>query len=191
MLDALNKKISFIVELEKLKGVLRKTRPIGLDRRENSAEHSWHVTLTALVLLEDAPTELDALKVLKMLLVHDVVEIDAGDVFVYDTQGRADVAEAEDTAAKRIFGLLPNPLATDLLALWREFEAGESAEAQFAKAMDRVNPVLQNCNADTSSWEEMGVGQDRVLAVNERIGAQVPHLWVILKSRIAAVFAKL
>ncbi|MEO0546165.1 MAG: HD domain-containing protein [Pseudomonadota bacterium] len=191
MLDTLNQKISFILELEKLKGVLRKTRPIGLDRRENSAEHSWHVTLTALVLLEDAPAELDALKVLKMLLVHDVVEIDAGDVFVYDTQGRADVADAEEAAAQRIFGLLPDPLGADLLALWREFEAAESAEALFAKAMDRVNPVLQNCTADTSSWEEMGIGQDRVLAVNERIGAQVPDLWVTLKTKIEAVFANL
>lgn len=188
-MDALDRKIEFILELEKLKHVLRKTRPVGLQRRENSAEHSWQVALTAMILLEDAPAELDALKVLKMLLIHDVVEIDAGDVFVYDTQGRADVAHAEQAAAERIFGLLPLELGADLLALWQEFEADETAEARFAKAMDRVNPVLQNLNTETSSWDEMGIEEQRVLAVNSRIGTQVPTLWAKLKGQIEAAFA--
>lgn len=189
-MDAFDQKIRFILELEKLKAVLRKTRPVGLDRRENSAEHSWHTTLTALVLLEDAPTELDALKVLKMLLVHDVVEIDAGDVFVYDTQGRSDVVEAEQAAAARIFGLLPTSIGSDLIALWEEFEAGESAEARFAKAMDRVNPVLQNLNAEMSSWSEMGIEQERVMAVNARIGSEIPGLWSKLKVKVERAFSE-
>ncbi len=116
-------KIAFILELEKLKAVLRKTRPVHLDRYENSAEHSWQTTLTALVLLEDAPQEIDALKVLKMLLIHDVVEIDTGDVFVYDTAARAEIAAQEEQAARRLFGMLPGPLSQELVELWQEFEA--------------------------------------------------------------------
>ena len=100
-------KIDFILELEKLKGVLRKTKPVGQERFENSAEHSWQTTLTAMILLDEADADIDVLKVLKMLLIHDVVEIDAGDVFVYDTSARAEIAEQEAAAAERIFGMLP------------------------------------------------------------------------------------
>lgn len=177
-------KLNFIVELEKLKGVLRKTRPLGLDRYENSAEHSWQTTLSALVFLDDAEEELDALKVLKMLLIHDVVEIDAGDVFVFDQKARADIEEKEQAAAQRIFGLLPSPLAEEFLAIWREFEARETAESKFAKAMDRINPVLQNLNSGGQSWVENGVRREQVLAVNSQIEGASPELWRLLRTQI-------
>ena len=177
-------KINFIIELEKLKGILRKTRPLGLDRYENSAEHSWQTTLSALVFLDDAEEELDALKVLKMLLIHDVVEIDAGDVFVFDQKARADIEEKEQAAAKRIFGLLPTPLGEEFLAIWQEFEARETAESKFAKAMDRINPVLQNLNSGGQSWVENGVKREQVLAVNSQIEGASPELWRLLRARI-------
>jgi len=179
---AIQNKLDFIIELEKLKAVLRKTRPIGLARRENSAEHSWQATLTALVFLDG--TDLDPLKVLKMLLIHDVVEIDTGDVFVYDSEARHDVAAAERGAAERIFGLLPAPLNAELLALWVEFEEAQTAEAQFAKAIDRLNPVLQNLEHQDSSWNEFQITRNHVLAVNSAIEHISPQLWTMLKQRI-------
>ena len=173
--------------MEKLKSVLRKTRPIGVDRLENSAEHSWQTTLAAVLFLEDAPDGLDHLKVLKMLLIHDVVEIDVGDVFVYDEQARQDVAMLEDAAAERVFGLLPSPLNAELLALWREFEARETPESRFAKALDRVCPVIQNLHAPVSSWREHGISRARVLAKNAEIGNANKNLWSMLQDEINAM----
>ena len=132
-MNGVHQQIDFILELEKLKGVLRKTKPVGQTRFENSAEHSWQTTLTAMILLEDADPAIDALKVLKMLLIHDIVETDAGDIFVYDTIALAEITEQEAVAAERIFGLLPEALGTELLALWHEFEGRETAESKFAK----------------------------------------------------------
>ncbi len=178
------KRIGFILELEKLKGILRKTKPLGLERYENTAEHSWQAALTALIFLDHAPNQLDALKVLKMLLIHDIVEIDAGDVFVYDAQARADVAEEEDRAAIRIFGMLDEPLGSELLALWREFEERHTPEAKFAKAIDRVNPVIQNLAANGQSWVENGIDRDRVLAMNSQIDGASPALWRELEKQL-------
>lgn len=187
--QSLHSRISFVMELEKLKAVLRKTKPTGLDRYENSAEHSWQTALTALVFLQG--TDLDALRVVTMLLLHDVVEIDCGDVFVYDAKARDDIAEREQRAAQRIFALLPEPQASTYLKLWREFEAGETPEAKFAKAMDRVNPVLQNLSAGGQSWVENGISRQKVLAVNSRIADADPDLWNHLESEIlAASFLK-
>ena len=179
-------KIDFILELEKLKGVLRKTKPVGQERFENSAEHSWQTTLTALILLDEADADIDVLKVLKMLLIHDVVEIDAGDVFVYDTSARAEIAEQEAAAAERIFGMLPHPMGDELLALWHEFEGRQTPESKFAKAVDRVNPVIQNLTSDGQSWVENHISRDRVLAMNSEIEAASPELWAVLKARIEA-----
>ena len=179
-------KIDFSLELEKLKGVLRKTKPVGQERFENSAEHSWQTTLTAMILLEDADPNIDALKVLKMLLIHDVVEIDAGDVFVYDTSARAEIAEQEAAAAERIFGLLPDAMGNELLALWHEFEGRETPESKFAKAVDRVNPVIQNLASEGQSWVNNGIVRERVLAMNSEIQAASPELWAVLKARIDA-----
>ncbi|MEP1207872.1 MAG: HD domain-containing protein [Rhizobiaceae bacterium] len=183
-MEHVHSKIEFILELEKLKAVLRKTKPVGLERYENSAEHSWQTTLTALVLLDDAPAEIDALKVLKMLLIHDVVEIDAGDVFVYDTNARAEIAEQEAAAAERIFGLLPQTIGDELLQLWHEFEGRQTAESKFAKAVDRINPVLQNLAANGQSWVENDIARHRVLAMNSEIEAASPELWSVLEKRV-------
>lgn len=177
-------KIQFILELEKLKAVLRQTKPVGLDRHENSAEHSWQAALTALILLDDAPADVDPLKVLKMMLIHDVVEIDAGDVFTYDEAARADIADAEEAAARRIFGLLENPLGDDLLNLWLEFEEAKSPSAKFAKAVDRVCPVVQNLNSDPNSWHAHAISRKHVLAKNEEIQNASPELWRVLEQGI-------
>ena len=177
-------KLQFILEIEKLKSVLRKTKPVGLARFENTAEHSWQTTLTALLFLEEAGEDLDALKVLKMLLIHDIVEIDAGDTFVYDQKARKDVEEEELRAARRIFGLLPDPLGKELLELWEEFEGRKSPEAIFAKAMDRVNPVVQNLNSNGQSWVENRIKREQVLKVNSEIQNASPALWHLLKSEI-------
>lgn len=180
-MENIKRKIEFVLELEKLKAVLRKTRPVGLDRFENTAEHSWQAALTAMVFLEDAPSTLDALKVLKMLLIHDIVEIDAGDVFVHDEQARLDAVDAERTAAERIFCLLPEPLGTEMLALWEEFEARETPESVFAKAIDRVNPLIQNLNTTPNSWQEHGISKERVLAKNAEIVNASRELWDLLE----------
>lgn len=185
------RKIDFILELEKLKSVLRKTKPLGQERYENSAEHSWQTALTAMVLLDEAAPDLDHLKVLKMLLIHDVVEIDCGDVFVYDQAARAAVQEQEEKAAKRIFGLLPAAMGDELLQLWQEFESRATPEAQFAKAVDRVNPVLQNLNAGGQSWVENDISRQQVLDMNREIQNASPQLWAAVESMImeSAFFA--
>lgn len=178
--------IAFIRETEKLKAVLRKTRPCGLDRLENTAEHSWQAALTALILLDDAPAHIDRLRVLKMLLIHDIVEIDTGDTFVYDDAARRDVAAEEAQAAERIFGLLPENQARELLDLWHEFEARETPESIFAKAIDRVNPVLQNLYGEQTSWDEHSISRERVLKKNAEIENASEALWIHVEAAINA-----
>lgn len=179
-------KIQFILELDKLKAVLRQTKPVGLDRFENSAEHSWQAALTALVLLEEAEPEVDPLTVLKMMLIHDVVEIDAGDVFTYDELARADIAEKEEAAARRIFGMLPEPLGEELLQLWLEFEAAQTPSAKFAKAIDRVCPVLQNLASEGEGWVRHGISRQRVIKKNEDIAKASPKLWAAIEQQLLA-----
>lgn len=180
----MEKTIAFLIETEKLKSVLRKTKPLGENRFENSAEHSWQTALAAMILIEHSPVGVDALRVLKMLLIHDLVEIDAGDVFVYDDQARKDAFEAEAAAADRLFGMLDEPLAGELHALWHEFEGAQSPEARFAKAVDRVMPVLQNLSAGGQSWVENNITRDQVLAKNAPIEDASPELWSIVRQKI-------
>ena len=177
--------ISFLLETEKLKAVLRQTKPLGEDRYENSAEHSWQTTLVGLLLLSEAPDHIDQLKVLKMLLIHDIVEIDAGDVFVYNDAEREAIAEAEANAARRLFGLLDDEIGGELHALWQEFEAAQTVEARFAKAADRVMPVLQNLASGGQSWTEHKITRDQVMAKNQPIAGASPELWATLKAQIA------
>lgn len=180
----MEKTITFLLETEKLKSVLRQTKPLGQDRFENSAEHSWQTAMVALVLLAEAPPEIDHLKVLKMLLIHDLVEIDAGDVFVYDDTARQEAFAAEAAAAKRLFGILDPEIGNELLTLWHEFEEAQTAEAKFAKAADRVMPVLQNLAAGGQSWKEHNIAREQVIAKNLPITGASPQLWDILKARI-------
>ncbi|EDL53206.1 HD domain-containing protein [Vibrio mediterranei] len=174
----LEQQLNLLMELDKLKAVLRRTRVRCADGRfENSAEHSWHVAMMALLLQEHANEPVDIAKVVKMLLLHDMVEIDAGDTFVYDTAAYETQQQTELEAAKRLFGMLPDDQGEALFSVWCEFEAAESAEARFAKALDRLIPMLLNYHNDGQSWIENNVSKQQVMQVNQRIekGSQV--LW--------------
>lgn len=155
--ENLLKQIEFIKEIDKLKYIQRKTKLFNSDRHENDVEHSWHLGMMAIVLAEHANKAIDMLKVVKMVMIHDIVEIDAGDTFMYDKQKNHSNTEEERKAAQRIFGLLPSNQASELIAIWEEFEAGESEEARFAKAMDRFEPLLQNTSNQGGTWREFDV----------------------------------
>jgi len=172
----LSRIIEFIIEADKLKSVLRKTKPVGLERYENSAEHSWQICLLALLLEQHAGRPVEVARVVEMLLVHDIPEIDAGDQIVYQSPSETR-AVAEREAARRIFGLLPEPQAGWCLSRWEEYEARESNEAVFAYAVDRLMPVLQNLKNHGQSWRENNVPLEKVLAVNAVIGKALPSVW--------------
>lgn len=175
--DRLNQQITFIKEIDKLKYIQRKTRLFGSDRHENDAEHSWHLAMMALILMEHANTNINLLKVLKMLLIHDIVEIDAGDTFLFDTQKNHVNTDEELLAANRIFGLLPTDQKEELMTIWQEFEAGESADAKFAKAMDRFEPVLQNHSNDGGTWKEFNVPKEKVIEKVSKIKKGSSRIW--------------
>ena len=169
--------IAFIKEIDKIKYILRKTKLINSDRCENDAEHSWHLAMMTIVLANHADRPIDVLKVVKMVLIHDIVEIDAGDVFIYSTTQNHSNTENELRAAKRIFGLLPQQQADELIALWLEFEAGETNEAKFAKAMDRLEPLLQNSSNNGGTWREFDVDYQQVYDKKKAIGEGSASLW--------------
>jgi putative hydrolase of HD superfamily len=175
--ERLDRQLAFLLEADLLKQVERRTSIRGQSRRENSAEHSWHLALFALVLAEHADEPVDAVKVITMLLLHDLVEIDAGDVFLYDEALRAQKEVEERAAAERIFGLLSADQGEPLKALWEEFEARETPEARFASAVDRLQPLLLNIEGGGEPWRSHGVTGDRVRAVNSRIGTASSTLW--------------
>ena len=176
MSNDLRRIIQFVIELDKLKAILRRTKPVGLERYENSAEHSWQVSLLALLLAQHAREPVDVLRVVEILLVHDIPEIDSGDQIVYQGPSEAR-ADAERKAASRLFGLLPEPQAGWCLSRWEEYEARKSKEAVFAYAVDRLMPVLQNLENGGQSWRENNVPLERVLAVNAAIGEALPSVW--------------
>lgn len=169
--------IAFIKEIDKLKYILRKTKLLNSDRNENDAEHSWHLALMTLVLAEHANEQIDVLKVLQMVLIHDIVEIDAGDTFIYDNQKNHSNTHEERIAAQRIFGLLPDGQARKLIAVWEEFEAGQTPEARFARAMDRLEPLLQNSSNDGGTWKEFDVAYDQVYEKKKVIAQGSAALW--------------
>jgi putative hydrolase of HD superfamily len=178
--------VDFIIELEKLKGVTRKTRPLGLERFENSAEHSWQIALLAASMIEYAEEPVDIDHVVRMLLIHDIGEIDTGDTIVYAVGGWDERKAAELAAVKRIFGLLPDPQRSRFLALWQEFEEGKTPESRFANAADRAMPVLLNLANNGQSWRENGISYERVVKrVAPQISAGCPALWAYLETRLA------
>ncbi|HEY6308931.1 MAG TPA: HD domain-containing protein [Candidatus Angelobacter sp.] len=177
--------VDFILELEKLKRVTRKVRPLGLDRYENSAEHSWQLAMLALSLAPYAGPSIDMNRVTRMLLVHDVGEIDTGDTMVFTEGGWEERKAAELAAVTRIFGILPDNQGGRFLELWREFECGETAEALFAHAVDRAMPVLLNLNNNGQSWRENDISYERVVRrVAPPIKAGCPALWNYLEGRL-------
>lgn len=168
--DRLEKQIEFITEIDKLKHIKRQTILMDGSRKENDAEHSWHLAVMAMLLSEHAADKnLDLFKVMKMVLIHDLVEIDAGDTYVYDEKANEDKAEREQKAADRIFSILPEDQAREIRALWEEFEERTTAEARFAAALDRFQPLLHNYKTKGRSWKEHGVTKDQVMKRKESI----------------------
>lgn len=177
--------VDFILELDKLKGVTRKVRPFGLDRYENSAEHSWQLALLAASLAHYAEEAVEIDRVIRMLLIHDVGEIDTGDTIVFAEDGWEARKAAELAAVKRIFGMLPEPQCSTFVALWQEFEDAETPEARFAHAIDRAMPVLLNLANDGQSWRENGISHERVVRrVGPEVNAGCPALWNYLEARL-------
>ena len=160
--DILLQQIDFIKEIDKIKYIQRKTKLFNSDRNENDAEHSWHLAMMTLVLVQHSEVPVDVLKVLKMVLIHDIVEIDAGDTFIYDTAKNHSNTEEERKAAQRIFGILPKKQADEMLSIWEEFESGQTPEAKFARTMDRLEPLLQNISNKGGTWKEFGVDYSKV-----------------------------
>jgi len=177
--------IDFILELDKLKGVTRKTRPLGLDRYENSAEHSWQIAMLASSLSHYAESPVDVNRVIGMLLVHDIGEIDTGDTIVYAEGGWDERKAAERAAVTRIFGLLPDQQGARFMALWQEFDDSETPEARFANAVDRAMPVLLNLANAGQSWLENGITHERVVGrIAQQIRDGCPALWDYLEVRL-------
>lgn len=176
--------IQFLMEIDKLKSVQRRTKVMGTQRQENSAEHSWHFAIAALSLAPYASDEVDIQRVIQMALLHDIVEIDAGDVMVYDLAARAAIHDQEVAAAKRLFGILPEPQRGVFTALWQEYEAGKSADARFALVLDRCMPMLMNLHNGGQSWVENDISLQQVLDRNTMIADIHPELWHYLEQHL-------
>ena len=175
--DKLLQQINFIKEIDKIKYIERKTKLFNSDRNENDAEHSWHLAMMTLILAEHSNKPIDVLKVIKMVLIHDIVEIDAGDTFIYDTQKNHTNTANELEAAKRIFGILPTKQRDELIDLWMEFEEGKTVDAKFAKAMDRLEPLLQNASNSGGTWTEYNVPYQKVYEKKKIIKNGSDSLW--------------
>ena len=176
--------IEFIREIDKLKYIFRKTKLINSDRPENDAEHSWHLAVMAIVLAGHSNESVDLAKVMKMVLIHDIVEIDSGDVFAYDTVKSHDNFDEELKAAKRIFGILPNEQAEEFLNIWIEFEEMKTPESKFARALDRLEPLLQNASNNGGTWREFDVNYDKVIEKKQVIKEGSEELWKFAKNLI-------
>jgi putative hydrolases of HD superfamily len=177
-MDRLRQQIEFIVEIDKLKSIYRRAFLIDRSRNENDAEHSWQLAMMALILFEHANDQsIDLLRVLKMVLIHDLVEIDAGDVSAYDEKGQTDKQVRELAAAHRIFGILPEGQCDELFELWQEFEEKETSASRFATAVDRLAPLLINYHTEGRTWKQHGITLDKVLTRNSEIGKGSESLW--------------
>ncbi len=182
--ERLARQVDFILEIDRLKRVLRRTLVTDGSRHENSAEHSWHLAMMAILLAEHAVEPIDLKRVLEMVLIHDLVEIDAGDTFCYDADANRDKEERERRAAERIFGLLPESQRAAFHELWEEFEARETADARFANALDRMQPMLANLATEGHSWRENGIVRSQVLQRNAPMAEGSEVLWAYMKERL-------
>ncbi|MBN2241959.1 MAG: HD domain-containing protein [Acidobacteria bacterium] len=189
--ERLRRQVGFMLEADRLKHVLRRTILTDRSRRENSAEHSWHIALAALVMGEHATgADLDFARAVRMMLIHDLVEIDAGDTYCYDDAGRLDQAERELAAADRIFGLLPQDQAAGLRGLWDEFEARKTPEARFAHALDRFQAFMQNYAAEGEVWRRHGIRRQQVLERMRPVAEGAPLLWDYIRTLVEDAVAK-
>jgi len=179
-MNRLDQQLSFVLEIDKLKTILRQTLLTDSSRRENSAEHSWHLAIMSLLLAEYATEPIDVPRVTKMLLLHDLIEIDAGDTFAYDVAGNVGRAEREQRGAERIFGLLPEEQASELRALWEEFEEFKTPESKYANALDRLQPLLHNARTEGGTWRIHSVARDQVYRRMEPIRTALPEIWPVV-----------
>jgi putative hydrolases of HD superfamily len=188
--EALTQQLKFLKEIDRLKGVLRQSPLLDRSRKENSAEHSWHLAMYAWLLQEYAAEQVNASRVIQMLLLHDVVEIDAGDTPIHSGSSHKEQTERETNAAIRLFGLLPDRQGAELMALWQEFENAETADARFAKALDRFQPLLVNVFTEGGTWTESGISYEQVV---QRYGPAIrngaPGLWMVCEQWIAQHFS--
>jgi len=182
--ERFDQQIRFILEIDKLKSVIRQSYLLSGTRQENSAEHSWHIALLAMLLAEYAQQPVDLLRTMKMLLIHDIIEIDAGDTYCYDEAGVVDQSSREHAAAERLFGLLPQDQMIELRELWGEFEERSTAEAKFAVTIDRLMPLLHNYHTEGRSWREHDIRSDQVSARNEAMKDGSLELWKFAMSLI-------
>ena len=173
----LQQQMDFIKEIDKEKLIGRQTYISDASRKENDAEHAWHLALMAIILQEYANEEIDVLKTVTMVLIHDIVEIEAGDTYAYDEAGKKTQREREEKAAKRIYGMLPQEQAEKYYKLWLEFEARETTEAKFARTLDNLQPMMLNDATDGKAWVEHGVKLEQILKRNERTGEGSEILW--------------
>lgn len=187
----LQQQLAFLQEIDKLKRVLRQALLTGDLRQENTAEHSWHVAIAAIILADYADDPVDTMRVVKMLLVHDIVEIDAGDTYAFDEAGHIDKAEREQRAAKRIFGLLPNDVGDQLKALWEEFEDAQTPDARFANAMDQIMPFLHNIWTEGANWKKLQPAFEKVYQrYQRRIDGGSTRLWDYVRSELEEATVK-
>ncbi len=182
-MENIEKVLDFMVEIEKLKNIKRKSKPVGLNRYENSAEHSWHVCISALMLKEYSNEKIDIDRVIKMLLIHDLGEIDSGDKIIYESE-KTEFKNLEALGVRRLLDILPKGMCEEYLPLWYEFEAGETADSKFAKAIDRVPPLLHNLAGGGHSWKKFNITKEQVFKINERINLGSKKLWNVIKSKL-------
>jgi len=188
--ERLKNQVEFLIEIDKLKHIFRKTKLFNKSRFENDAEHAWHLAVMALVLSEYANESVDVSKIIKMVLIHDIVEIDAGDIIVYDTQMRKLAEEKEKVAAEKIFGILPEDQKAEFIDLWREFEKRETPEAKFAAAIDRFEPILQNYLTDYFAWKVHDVTIGMLYDKNKHIEDGSKEIWNVVESIFSEVKSK-
>ncbi|MFP4379848.1 MAG: HD domain-containing protein [Candidatus Sumerlaeia bacterium] len=182
--ERLLRQIEFIREIDKVKQVFRQSYLMDGTRRENDAEHSWHLAIMAIVLEEYAAETVDLSRVLRMVLIHDLVEIDAGDTFVYDETGQQDKRDREEKAAERIFGILPEEQRDNFREIWEEFEAKQTPEARYAASLDRLQPLLHNYFTEGRTWKAHGVKANQVFDRNRHIEEGAPSLWQFARAMI-------
>ncbi|MCK5152996.1 MAG: HD domain-containing protein [Spirochaetales bacterium] len=189
-IERFEKQLEFIREIDKVKSIFRQTPIINKSRKENDAEHSWHLATMMIILSEYAPEKTDIFRATKMVLIHDLVEIDAGDTYLFDAEANVGKETREQEAANRIFSILPEDIGCEIMELWHEFEQCSTNEARFAILMDRFQPFLHNISTDGISWLEHGISKSQVLSRMKSAVKNFPLFWDFLESNVNAAVEK-